>query len=241
MKYYMVTGASSGIGLEVAKQLSDKNTTIILVARRKDLLQEVSTKLVGDSIILPCDLTKPQEIQYIFDTLKSKKIKLDGLIYCAGVHFTKSIKVMQYEDLEYIFRINVFGFYEICRHFQKVKVSNSGSVIIGVSSYAVVSKEAGLSAYVMSKEAMNIQVQILAKEFAKRKIRINTVMPAQVMSKMACENNNWSEQELESVESKQPFGIIPIENIAEIIKFLISDTAKFITGETLSVSAGYHE
>lgn len=241
MKYYMVTGASSGIGLEVAKQLSDKNVTIILVARREKLLQEVSTKLVGESIILPCDLTKSQEIQYIFDTLKSQNIKLDGLIYCAGVHFTKSIKVMKYEDLEYIFRINVFGFYEICRYFQKVKVSNSGSVIIGISSYAAVSKEAGLSAYSMSKEAMNTQVQILAKEFAKRKIRINTIMPAQVMSKMACENNNWSEQEIESVENKQPFGIIPIENIAEIIKFLISDTAKFITGETLSVSAGYHE
>ena len=96
-----------------------------------------------------------------------------------------------------------------------------------------------MSAYAMSKEAMNIQVQVLSKEFAKRKIRINTIMPANVMSKMDCENNDWSEEELTVVNSKQPFGIIPIENIVEIIKFLLSDTARFITGETLSVSAGY--
>lgn len=241
MKYYMVTGASSGIGCEAAKQLSNKNTTIILVARRQDLLQEISTELDGNSIILPCDLTKPQEIESMFDTLKKQNIKLDGLIYCAGIHFTKTIKVMDYEDLANIFRINVFGFYEMCRHFQKIKVSNNGSVIVGVSSYAAVTREMGMSAYAMSKEAMNVQVQILAREFAKRKIRINTIMPAQVMSKMACADNYWSEQELENVRVKQPFGIIPIENIVGVIKFLMSDAAEFITGETLSISAGYHE
>jgi Dehydrogenases with different specificities (related to short-chain alcohol dehydrogenases) len=239
MKYYMITGASSGIGRETAIQLSSESSTILLVARRRDNLLKVKDMLKGPGIVMPCDLTDPKEIESVFEALKNQNIKLDGLIYCAGICFTKTIKMMQSGDLENMFRINVFGFYEVCRHFQKVKISNAGAAIVGVSSYAAILKESGMSAYAMSKEAMNVQVQVLSKEFAKRKIRINTIMPANVMSKMDCENNDWSEEELRIVNSKQPFGIIPIENIVEIIKFLLSDTARFITGETLSVSAGY--
>ena len=234
MKYYMITGTSSGIGRETAIQLSSESSTILLVARRRDNLLKVKDMLKGPGIVMPCDLTDPKEIESVFEALKNQNIKLDGLIYCAGICFTKTIKMMQSGDLE-----NMFGFYEVCRHFQKVKISNAGAAIVGVSSYAAILKESGMSAYAMSKEAMNVQVQVLSKEFAKRKIRINTIMPANVMSKMDCENNDWSEEELRIVNSKQPFGIIPIENIVEIIKFLLSDTARFITGETLSVSAGY--
>lgn len=92
----------------------------------------------------------------------------------------------------------------------------------------------------MTKEAMNVQVQILAKEFLKRKICINTVMPANVMSKMSDDKNEWSEEEIAAVTQKQPLGIIPIENIVNVVQFLLSEEAKYITGECIGISAGYH-
>lgn len=239
MKYYMITGASSGIGREMAKQLSNEDTTVILLARREERLQELKKELNGHGIVMSCDLTNAEEIESAFEELRKQDIKLDGLVYCAGVCFTKSIKVMRSHDIEKMFRINTFGFYETCRQFQKVKASNRGASIVGVSSYAAVEKEAGMSAYAMSKEAMNVQASVLAKEFTKRKIRINTVLPANVMSKMACENNDWTEEEIADIERKQPLGIIPIDNVVKVIRFLLSEDARYITGESIAISAGY--
>lgn len=240
MKYYLVAGASSGIGCETAKQLSDDTTTVILVSRREDALKRVQKELTGNSIVIPCDLTVPEEIEHLFDALVHKQIKLDGMVYCAGICFTKVIKVMETDDLENMFRINVFGFYEMCRHFQKVKVSNKGAAIVGISSYAAATREAGMSAYAMTKEAMNVQVQVLAKEFLKRKIRINTVMPAYVMSKMNGADNIWTEEEITWAEQKQPFGLIPIENVVKVIRFLMSEDAAYITGEAIVMNGGYY-
>lgn len=240
MKYYLVAGASSGIGRETAKQLSDNDTTVVLVSRRRDALERVQKELTGDSIIISCDLTVKDEIEHLFEVLSDKKIKLDGMVYCAGICFTKVLKVMDKDDLENMFQINVFGFYEMCRHFQKVKVSNKGASIVGISSYAAVTRETGMSAYAMTKETMNVQVQVLAKEFLKRKIRINTVMPAYVMSKMNGDDNVWTEEEIAWAEQKQPLGLIPIESVVRIVRFLLSDDAEYITGESIAMSAGYH-
>ena len=240
MKYYLITGASSGIGRETAKELSNEDTTVILLARRVDKLKELQQELEGESLIIECDLCDAQEIEHSFDIIRQKGIKLDGLVYCAGIYFNMPVKVMQQEDLEKMFRINVFGFFEICKLFANRMISNKGAAIVGISSYASVTRETGTSAYAMSKEAMNVQVQVLAKDFIKRKIRINTVMPAIVKSKMSSDNNDWTEEEIAEIQKKQPLGIIPISNVVAVIQFLLSDAAEFITGETVAISAGYH-
>lgn len=239
MKYYLVTGASSGIGREVAKQISNEDTTVVLVARREDKLKELQLELMGPSVVIPCDLRRSVDIKNVFDVLSKQKIKLDGLVYCAGICFVKPIKIMEENELQDMFQINVFAFYEMCRYFSQVSVSNKGACIVGVSSYAAVSKEAGMSAYAMTKESMNVQTQVLAQEFLKRKIRINTVMPAHVMSKMAEDENTWTEEEIEIVKRKQPLGIIPIDNVVKVIKFLLSRDAQYITGQSISINAGY--
>lgn len=239
MKYYLIVGASSGIGREMANKLSNEETTVFLVARREEKLKEVQCELAGQSVILPCDVSREEDIEQIFEKIKIQNIKLDGMVYCAGICYTVPIKNMIRGELENMFRINVFGFYEMCRMFANRNISNKGAVIVGVSSFSSVTRETGMSAYAMSKEAMNVQVQVLAKEFAKRRLRINTVMPAIVKSKMSCEDNVWTEEELAKVRKKQPFGIIPIENVTAVIQFLMSDEASYITGETIAISAGY--
>lgn len=85
MKYYLVVGASAGIGRMLAKKLSDEETTIILVARREEKLREVQRELRGKSVVIPCDLCKQSHIEHVFDAISDAGIKLDGMIYCAGV------------------------------------------------------------------------------------------------------------------------------------------------------------
>ena len=80
----------------------------------------------------------------------------------------------------------------------------------------------------------------MAKEFAKRRIRINTVMPAVIKSKMTGGENNWTEEEIKAIDNIQTFGVIPIENVVGTIEFLLSDTAEYITGQSIVINAGYH-
>ncbi len=91
-------GASSGMGRETVIQFSNHETTIVLVSRRRDALERVQRELTEDSIVISCDLTNPKEIRNLFEFLGDKKIKLDGMVYCAGICFTKALKVMGEEE-----------------------------------------------------------------------------------------------------------------------------------------------
>ena len=134
MKYYLVTGASSGIGRQVAKELSNNETMLILVARRKEKLEELQCELNGDSLVIPCDLYKEEDIEHVFEVLHNKKIKLSGMVYCAGICTITPIKAMDMDALKDMFQINVFAFYQMCKCFAQRSVSEKGSVIVGVSS-----------------------------------------------------------------------------------------------------------
>lgn len=239
-KYILIVGASSGIGAATAKALSNSETTIILMARRVDQLEAVQKTLSGNSIIAPCDVCDYSQIDLFFQSLREKDIKLSALIYTAGICYVKTIKMMTPGDLDEMFRINVFGFYEMCRRFQSPKISERGASIIALSSYASISKETGMSAYSMTKSAINSAVKVMSKEFAKREIRVNAILPAHVMSKMASEDNDWNDSEIQEIREKQALGIIPIEEIVSLIRFLLSDETKHMTGELLTISAGYY-
>lgn len=238
-KYILIAGASSGIGRAAALRLSSDNTTLILSARREEELLKLQSELAGDSVVCPCNFTDLDDIQNVFDVIRERNIKLDGLVYTAGICFTKTIKAMEPDDLQRMFQINVFGFYEMCRCFQSNHISNKGASIVGVSSYAAVSNDMGMSAYAMTKAAMNTQAKVLSKEFLKRKIRINTVMPAYVMSKMASSDNEWTDEELGQLTIRQPLGVIPIEYVVDEIEFLLSDRSCYITGEAIAINGGF--
>lgn len=238
-KNILITGASQGIGAETAEYLSGLGANVILVARNKEKLESVRNRLSGETLVIPCDLTNNDNIEELFHELQEKRIKLDGMVYCAGIHFIKPLKIMEKNDLEDMFKINVFGFYEMCRYFTRNAVSNKGASIVGISSYAALSKETGTSAYSMTKAAMNVQVQVLAKEFLKRRMRINTVMPAIVKSKIGEASNDWTEEEIAQIKEVQPLGIIPIEDVVKTVAFLMSEDARHITGECIPISSGY--
>lgn len=81
----------------------------------------------------------------------------------------------------------------------------------------------------------------MAKEFIRRGIRVNAIMPAQVISKMGEKENVWTEEELKNVKEYQPLGAIPIDQIVNSIEFLMSDQKSgYITGECLSITGGYN-
>lgn len=239
IKSVLITGATGGIGEAVAKSLSSEGYELILVGRRPERLEALQKKLPGNSKIFQVDLTDSDDIEILFEKIRNDNIKLYGMVYCAGVCCIKPIKAMESGELEAMFRTNVFGFYEMCRHFQSPKVSEKGSSIVALSSYASLTNESGMSAYAMSKAAMNSQVIVLSKEFVKRGIRVNAILPANTMSKMGTGSTDWENEEIEELKKTQPLGPIPLSEITEMISFLMSERAAHVTGELFSISAGY--
>ena len=93
--------------------------------------------------------------------------------------------------------------------------------------------------YAMTKNALDSQVKVISKELIRRKTRVNAVLPARIMSKMGNDGNQWNDSELEEIERIQSLGAIPIEQVVKSSLFLLSDDAKYVTGECMAISGGY--
>lgn len=182
----------------------------------------------------------------VFGACKECKIKLDGMVYSAGMDGTWPIKANNTALMEEMMKVNCFAFVEMARNFYSKRFSSDGASIVAVSSIASLLNDIGMSAYCASKAALNSYVKIMAKEFVRRKIRVNAVLPAGVSTPMAEKKGDLLSGLVveetgggnDTSLNPQPLGMIPAEAIASQIMFLLSDKATYITGELLTIGAG---
>ncbi len=244
MKNYIITGASSGIGEACVRLLADKETRQIIIGRNTEKLNSLVTELEGEIIPISYDLNDLDKIKDLFKPCQDRGFKLDGFVYCAGIDGTWPIKANSPETMQRIMTVNCFAFVEMCKHFYSKRISNDNASIVAISSIASLTAEKGMTAYSMSKAALNTAVKTASKEFARRRIRVNAILPAGVQTPMAeakgelLSGIETQQDNTAPREDPQPFGMIPRETIAEHVEYLLSRKARFITGELLVISAG---
>ena len=231
-KTIMITGATSGIGLESAKYLFNNGYNVVLVGRDKDKLKSVSESL-DNCLFYVLDLEMTSSIHEIFDYLQSNDIKLDGLVHAAGYAINMPIRAYSIEHMKKQMDIHYYAFAELCKNFYSKRVSNEGSSIVVLSSLSSMTKLKGSVLYASSKSAVNTEVSVISREFVKRKIRVNAILPAYVDTRM-----NTGLGELIDIEERQPWGMIPPLEVAFLIEYLLSDKSKSITGSLIPISAG---
>lgn len=236
-KVILITGASSGIGEATARYLSELGYVLVLTARNKEKLLKIVSELPTKAYSYSFDLLKMKEISSIFEFCNENNLKLDGLVHCAGINQDMPVRTNDVDVMETVTQLNYEVFIELGKHFYKKKYSNDGSSIIAISSYASIRSSAGMCTYASSKAALNMAVKVMAKEFIKRKIRVNAVLPAFVNTAMAVQAQDY----IESMEEKmknQFMGIIDPIQVAYLIEYLLSDKAKYITEALLPISGG---
>lgn len=239
-KRILITGASSGIGRAAAIRFDQLGASTILVARNEKVLSDLTKQMKNPCCYVSCDLSDMENIPPLFEKI-AENGKLDGFVHCAGICQINPIRGMESKELILQMNINTLSFFQIAKFFSMTKYSNKASSIVALSSIAACTAEAGMCAYAMSKAALNTEVRVMAKEFIRRGIRVNAIMPAQVISKMGEKENVWTEEELKNVKEYQPLGAIPIDQIVNSIEFLMSDQKSgYITGECLSITGGYN-
>lgn len=234
MKNILVTGATSGIGYATTEILLQNGYHVLMVARNKEKLKDIHENHIQNTTYFNYDLSQLDNIESIYHVCTENGIKLDGLVHCAGAIINSPVKTCSMEKMEYLFKLNCMSFVELAKLFYKKKYSNDGAAIIAISSMAAKANVAGQCAYSASKAALNSAIETTSKEFIRRKIRVNAIMPHIV-------NTEVTQRGLESIEQineKMPLGIIEPEYIGYLVEFLLSEKAKYITGNLIPVSAG---
>jgi NAD(P)-dependent dehydrogenase (short-subunit alcohol dehydrogenase family) len=243
-KIALVTGASSGIGRATAQSLAREGATVGLVARREDVLNEVASEIERDggaSVVLAGDVTQEEDRTRAVEELASKCGGLDVLVNAAGIIGFGTIENTPPEAWQQMFDINVFAVYRLTQLALPHLISRKGNVVV-VSSVNGLRSFPGVLAYCSSKAAVDQLTRCAALELAAKGVRMNAVNPGVVETNLHRAGGLDEEAYrafLERSKSTHPLGRVGRpEELADLILFLASDRAGWITGATVSIDGG---
>lgn len=234
-KTILVTGASSGIGRQVAIDCSRLGARIILNGRNINRLDATLSQLDRENHqVVVGNLNDDNCLTQIVESVES----LDGVVFCAGVSITIPIQFATRKKIATIFETNFFSQIELLRLLLKKKKISEGASIVAISSIGGNrSFNIGIGPYGATKAALLSWMKTAAKELAP-KIRINCVLPGQVNTPMTS-NTELSEEQYESYKQTVPMKrFAETTDITPAIIFLLSDASSYITGAEFVIDGG---
>lgn len=186
-KVVLLTGASSGIGKEIAVQLSNQNVKLALVARREHILQEISSK--NENIIsVKCDVGKKDEVQSAYQKIMDRFGRIDIAILNAGFSVRMNVENYNSEFAEQIFGANIFGIIYWVEQLIPDFMDRNEGIIVGVSSLADSKGYSKSGFYSASKAAATIYLEGLRTELKKYGVKVLTVRPGFVKTPLTDKN-----------------------------------------------------
>ncbi|TYK64426.1 SDR family NAD(P)-dependent oxidoreductase [Colwellia echini] len=236
-KVCVITGGSSGIGLSMVKLFVENNYQVFNL--------DLSPSTDGE--FCQCDVTNVSQVTKIINTIANKHT-IDVLISNAGIHFSANIENTSEEELDKVFNINVKGAYAAVKAvLPSMKANNNGAIILISSDQALIAKHNSF-AYNLSKSALASIAKTTALDYAQFNIRANAVCPGTIETPLYhqainnyCEKSGADKAEVHAEEAAlQPIGRLgQPDEVAELVLFLASDKAKFITGSLQVIDGGY--
>ncbi|EOR93616.1 3-oxoacyl-[acyl-carrier protein] reductase [Arcticibacter svalbardensis MN12-7] len=238
-KVILVTGASKGIGAEIAKRFATENASVIVnYAGSKADAERVVESIKnngGDAIAIQADVSNPKDVKSLFDQAIAHYGKIDVLVNNAGVMITKLIKDTTDEDFIRQFDINVRGVFNTLRE-AATRLADNGS-IINFSSTVNRLMLPTYGTYVATKSAVEQLTRVFSREIGGRGINVNSVSPGPTATALFL--NGKPQEAIDRLASMNPFGRIGEPNdIAGVIVFLASDEAKWINAQNIGVNGG---
>lgn len=240
-KVALVTGASRGIGRQIAIQLAQAGAQVVVnYAANESLAAEVVDQLEESgyqATAIRADVGKVEEIASLFARTIAQYGRLDILVNTAAIMACAAIADVSEEMFDRQFAVNVKGSYFACQ--QAMQTMASGGTIINFSTSVSGAMLPTYSVYAATKGAVEQMTRQLAKEFGAKDIVINCVAPGQVATDMFLEGK--SAELIDSFRRMNAFGRLgEPTDIANVVAFLVSDQARWITGQTIRVNGGFN-
>ena len=238
-KIVIITGASRGIGREIAKRLAKKGLKVIAnYNKSQKAAEELRKELEEDGIkidIIKADVSKREEAKKLAKYALEKYGKIDILINNAGISEYKLFTDETDEDWNKIINTNLYSAFAMSQEVIPNMIHNKNGLIINMSSaWGVVGGSLEVI-YSVSKAGMDGLTKALAKELGPSNIRVNSIAPGMIYTKM---NEKFSNEELEEIKEEIPLGTIgEPSDISKCIEWLIKD--KYTTGQVISINGGW--
>ena len=235
-KNALVTGGSSGIGRAITETLKSQGADVYVL----DLNENKSNTLQGISTI-KTDITNSSKLKEVFNKLPDK---IDILINNAGIGLVGNIEQTKEKDFDNLYNVNIKGVYNCVKTFLPKMKSNGGAIInmASIVSHVAVNNR---FAYTMTKGAVHAMTYAIAKDYIQYGIRCNSVSPARVHTPLVDEylgkNYPGKEDEMfKNLSKTQPIGRMgKPEEVANLVLYLCSDEASFITGSDFPIDGGF--
>lgn len=236
-KNILVTGATSGIGKQIAIACITNGAHVIFCGRSDDKLAQLNKEYGDKHRYIKTNLALDDEINGLSDI----NVQLDGVVHCAGIMKTLPAKFVNREALHEIMNTNFYAPTLLTSSLLKKKKINKGSSIVFISSIGgnfIASK--GNAMYSASKGAVNAYAKVLALELSSQSIRVNTINPGMIKTEMwSPETSSISQEQILEDEKKYPLGYGEPTDVAEATVFLLSNKSKWITGSNIILDGGF--
>ena len=234
-KKILITGASSGIGREIAVMAAQHGAEVIISGRNTERLAETIELIGRNTIAITADLTNEDDIKNLVSQLPD----IDGVVFCAGLVEYTPLKFINHEKIKHIFSLNFDSQVGLTQQLIKNKRVRTAGALVYISS---ISSKIGIPAtalYASSKAAINAFVKIVAAETGGQKIRANSICPGLIKTPMLeAAKDAATETLFEDAEKDYLLGVGNPVDVAGPVLFLLSDASKWITGIELIVDGG---
>tara|TARA_Y100001980_G_C14539440_1_gene316884 strand:+ start:740 stop:1486 length:747 start_codon:yes stop_codon:yes gene_type:complete len=238
-KVALVTGASRGIGKEIAKVISQAGAHVVCLARSEKKIKELSDSINnnnGSASYYCCDINDSKKFSEIIKSIVTKLGSLDILINNAGITRDSLLLRLSEENWDIVLDTNLKATFQSIKASLRPMFKNKFGRIINITSIVGLTGNQGQANYAASKSGLIGMSKSIAKEVASRGITINCIAPGWIETEMT---NEISKDSKEDLIKKIPIGKIgEPKDIAYTVLFLASEEAKYITGQTITVDGG---
>ena len=238
-KVVVVTGAGSGIGAATVRRFAREGASVVLCGRGQEKLDKVAASCVGATLTQTGDVSSLSDMEHLAQATTDRFGRIDVLVNNAGFGVVGGFFDQTVEDWQKVMRINVDGVFFASRSILPDLIKTRGN-IVNVSSVSGLGGDWGMSALNASKGAVTNLTRSLALEFGSQGVRVNAVNPSLTLTEATSALREDHALVAKFVE-RIPLGRgAEPEEVADVIAFLASEDARFVTGVNLPVDGGVH-
>ena len=235
MKTVLVTGATRGIGNAIAKEFKKNNFSVIGTATSESGVATLQEQNIKGYVL---DLNSKDSINSFWEKLENDDQKISVLINNAGITRDNIVLRMSDEEWSDIMNVHLYGTFQLSKRVLKMMLKEKYGRIINISSASASIGNRGQSNYAAAKAGVEAFTKSLAKEVGKRDITINAVAPGFISTDMTEQNDGVNSEYLIKEIPMGRFG--EPEEVADLVSFLCSEQASYITGQTIHINGGLY-